>query len=362
MIEPFRSATRPATMRALRERVRGTRWPVGMVSDGGVPLSDMREVARHWLEDFDWLAREAEVMRLPHFKARLDGLDVHFVHVRSARADAMPVLLLHGWPGSFLEMLDMVPALSESFHVVVPSLPGFGYSDAPVDSGMSNERIARLMAQLMTALGHGRFAIHGGDVGAGVATWLALHHPERTAALHLNYIPGSYAPHVSGDMTPQETAFGRERDNWLDARGAYAHVQRTRPLTLSYGLNDSPMGLAAWMLEKFREWADPRHPIALDVILSHVMLYWTTGSIFSSVRLYLESAQTPLRFASGQRVRVPCGIARFPYEAPFPPRSWIERAYDVVHWSDMPMGGHFAALEAPNDLARDIVTFVRNAA
>lgn len=356
--EPFRVEVSAETIADLRERLRATRWPGGVSDSGGVPLSQMREVVRYWLEEFDWQARERDLNRFSHFRAELGGLRLHFIHSRAAHRDAMPLLLLHGWPGSFVEMLSILPMLTQSFHVVVPSLPGYGFSEAPSSVGMSNERIAALLAELMTLLGYDRFAVQGGDWGAGIATWLAVRFPSRVAAIHLNYIPGSYAPFVEDVPTDEEASFLRQREQWGDEHGAYGHVQRTRPLTLGYALSDSPAGLAAWIVEKFREWADPRSAIPLDVILTNVTIYWATNTIASSMRLYLESARTPLRFERGERVRVPCGIARFPYEAPFPPRTWIERAYDVTHWTDMPQGGHFAALEAPERLAGDVTEFL----
>jgi pimeloyl-ACP methyl ester carboxylesterase len=358
MIEPFLPAVPAETIADLRQRLRATRWPRGVGDSGGMPLSDMREIVRYWSEDFDWPAREREINRLPHFLADAGGLRLHFIHARSPHPGARPLLLLHGWPGSFVEMLPIVPLLAESFHVVVPSLPGYGFSDAPAAAGMSNARMAELFAELMALLGYDRFVAQGGDWGAGIATWLAVRFPSRVAGIHLNYIPGSYAPFVEGEPSVEEAAFLRERERWADEDGAYGHLQRTRPLTLGYALGDSPAGLAAWIVEKFREWADPRSAVPLDVILTNVTIYWATNTIASSLRLYLESSRTPLRFARGERVPVPCGVARFPLEAPFPPRSWIERAYDVVHWTNVPQGGHFAALEAPAELAADVTQFV----
>ena len=358
MIEPFNIHIPSETIDALRAHLRAARWPSGVSDDGGVPLGEMRNVVHYWLEEFDWPAKERELNSFPHFMAQVAGLRLHYIHVTSANPDATPLLLLHGWPGSFVEMLAIIPMLARSFHVVVPSLPGFGFSEAPSSPGTSNARIASLFGELMDVMGYDRFAVQGGDFGAGIGTWMSLQFPSRVTALHLNYIPGSFAPFVDGDHSAEEAAFIRDRAQWSDENGAYGHVQRTRPLTLAYALSDSPAGLAAWILEKFREWADPRSPIPLDAILTNITIYWATNTIASSMRLYLESARTPLRFERGERVRVPCGIARFPYEAPFPPRSWAERAYEVVSWTDMPHGGHFAALEAPDDLAADVIQFV----
>jgi pimeloyl-ACP methyl ester carboxylesterase len=357
MIEPFEIAVPAETIAGLRQRLAATRWPAGVADSGGMPLGEMREVVRYWREEFDWEVRQRELNRLPHFQARIDGQQIHFIHQRSAAPGAPPLLLLHGWPGSFVEMLGVLPLLARSFDVVVPSLPGHGFSAPATAAGMSNARMAEILAQLMTALGYERFGAQGGDWGAGIATWLAVKFPARLLGIHLNYIPGSYAPALEPPPSAAEQDFLADRAAWAEASGAYGHVQRTRPLTLAYGLSDSPAGQAAWILEKFREWAGPASRLPLDTLLTNVTIYWVTNSIASSVRLYLESAQTPLRFAAGERLAVPCGIARFPHEAPFPPRSWVERVYAVRRWTEMPRGGHFAALEEPELLAADVTAF-----
>ena len=360
MIEPFRVAIPAETIASLGERLQTARWPGGVTESGGISLSRMRSIVRYWRSEFDWAENERNINRFPHFRAEIGELNLHYIHIRSAHTDARPLMLLHGWPGSFIEMLALIPRLAGPFHIVVPSLPGYGFSDAPSSAGMSNERIATLFAELMTVLGYDHFVVQGGDVGAGIATWLAVRFPSRVTAIHLNYIPGSYTPFVEGDPSDEETAFLRRAAEWSDEEGAYSHIQRTRPLTLGYALSDSPVGLAAWIIEKFLEWADPHSAIPLDVILANVTIYWATNTVTSSIRLYLESARTPLRFRHGERIRVPCGIARFPYELPFPPRTWVERVYDVVHWTNMPEGGHFAALESPARLAEDVIDFVHN--
>ena len=357
MIEQFRVEISREVVTDFRDRLRAARWPSGVTDSGGVSLKDVRGVARYAIEEFDWPAQESAMNQLPHFRAECGGSRLHYIHVRSSKPDAAPLLLLHGWPGSFVEMLSVAPLLTESFHLVIPSLPGYGFSDPPTSGGMSNARIAELLAEHMSALGYDRFAVQGGDWGAGIATWLAVKYPSRVIGIHLNYIPGSYEPCVDGDLSAEEAAFLSERARWIEDSGAYGHVQRTRPLTLAYGLSDSPIGLLAWIVEKFYEWADPLTPIPLDTILANVLIYWATNTIASSMRLYLESAHMPLRFARGEHIAVPCGIARFPREAPFPPRMWIERAYNVVHWTNMPRGGHFAALEAPELFAADVKEF-----
>jgi pimeloyl-ACP methyl ester carboxylesterase len=358
MIEPFTIAIPPEQINDLHARLRATRFPLGVTDSGGLPLAEMRRLVEYWLHEFDWPRQERELNRLSHFRTAVDGLRIHFIHASSGRAETIPLLLLHGWPGSFVEMLDVIPRLAESFHVVVPSLSGYGFSDPATEPGMSNALSAERMAELMTRLGYERFAVQGGDWGAGIATWMSLKVPQRIIGLHLNYIPGSYAPFVDGEKTAEEEAFLRSRAEWVEQSGAYGRIQGTRPLTLAYGLGDSQAGLAAWIVEKFREWADPDSRIPLDRLLTNVTLYWVTQTISSSMRLYLESAQTPLQLRQGERVAVPCAIARFPYELPSPPRSWVERGYDVVRWTEMPRGGHFAALEAPDLFARDVTEFL----
>ncbi len=341
----------------LHDRLRRTRWPSGVTDSGGLVLADAQRLVSYWIDDFDWYGQQTRLNSYAQFIVEIDGLNIHFVHIKSTRSDAPPLLLLHGWPGSFVEFLSVVDRLRESYQLVVPSLPGYGFSSPATSAGMSNKLMADVMVTLMRTLGYERFGVHGGDVGAGVATWLAFKYPDRTIGLHLNFIPGSYVPSSQSDETQDERDFILRRSVWVDKSGAYSHQQRTRPLTLSYSLSDSPAGLAAWIAEKVREWADPASAISRDTILTNVTIYWVTNSIASSVRVYLESSATPLRFEAGQRVAVPTGIAHCPFDTPFPPRSWVGRAYDVRRWTELPRGGHFAALETPELLAEDIDSF-----
>jgi pimeloyl-ACP methyl ester carboxylesterase len=331
----------------LRERLHRTRWPDHATFGGGMPFEEMREIVRYWADDFDWPREQARLNEFEHFIAE----DIHFIRARGERG-AIPLLLLHGWPGSFVEFLDVIPLLAGPFDLVIPSLPGFGFSSKPKAAGRSTRQMAALFVSLMQQLGFSRFFVQGGDFGAGIATWMAVDHPDHLLGIHLNYIPGSYLPPPGPPLTPDEAKFQRDDARWLDESGAYSHVQRTRPLTLGYALNDSPAGLAAWLVEKFREWADPASELPLDRILTNVTIYWLTETILSSLRLYGEAAKT--RLALTERLRVPTAIARFPLEEPFPPREWIERGYDVRRYTEMPVGGHFAAMEQPALLAGDI--------
>lgn len=357
-MKPFTIHIADDAIADLRERLRGWRQPVGVIDSGGVPLDEMNSLIAYWRDEFDWRAHERALNELPQFLADVDGVPLHFVHVKTARTNATPLLILHGWPGSFIEMRKIIPLLSEKFDVIVPSLPGYGFSPLG-GSGFSNRRVAEVMADLMTLLGYSRFAVQGGDWGAGIATWLALAHPSRLIGMHLNYIPGSYAPFVAGDMTEEEASFVKVRDRWIAESGAYGHVQRTRPLTLAYGLSDSPAGLAAWIYEKFVEWSDPDTRPVIDDILANISLYWFTNTIGSSMRMYLESSKTLLQLAGNTRIETPAAIFRCRHEAPFPPRRWVERGYNVKRWTECDRGGHFAAMETPVELAADIAAFFK---
>ena len=375
-IAPFRPTLDAEVLLDLRERLARTRAPGdGAPSDAdlGITAAELGVLVARW-RGFDFGALERKMAAVPHFLADDSSGRIHFFHVRGSGPRPFPLLLLHGWPGSFLEMLEIAPMLADpaahggeakdAFDVVVPSLPGYVFSDAPRERGAHPGPIADAFARLMDALGYETFGAQGGDWGASVATRLALQEPARIAGIHLNYLPGSFAPHLgegAAPLSPAEQRFLGERERWVEEEGAYGSLQRTRPRTLAHALSDSPAGLLAWIGEKFLRWSDPatdRERIA-DAIIANATLYWTTGTIGSSMRLYAEARRAPLAFAAGQRVRVPCGVARFPLEAPMPPREWAGRAYDVVRWTEMPRGGHFAALEEPELLARDVREFFR---
>jgi pimeloyl-ACP methyl ester carboxylesterase len=378
-VRPFRIDVPDETLRDLRDRLDRTRWPDAIAGSGweyGADLATLRGIVDAWRTVYDWRAQEAALNRFRQFRAEVGGIGIHFVHEKGKGPDPFPLILTHGWPGSFAEMLKLVPLLvdpaahggdpTDAFDVVVPSLPGYGFSDRPASRGMSTFRIAEIWADLMAGLGYSRYGAQGGDWGASVTTVLALQHPDRLAGIHLNYIPGSYLPHRgpgNPQLTEAEKEFLASKERWYAGEGGYAHVQATRPDLLGIGLNDSPAGLAAWILEKFRAWADCDGDLekrfSRDELLTHVMIYWVTGTITSSCRLYYEASRRPLRLGPGERVRVPCGVAAFPKEAPFPPREWVERGYDVTRWTPMPRGGHFAALEEPDLLAADLRAFFR---
>jgi pimeloyl-ACP methyl ester carboxylesterase len=356
----------------LHLRLQRTRWPdtvTGSAWTYGLDLDWMKSLAEYWLNTYDWRAEERALNMHPHFIAEVDGIRIHYLHFRSTHAHAVPLVITHGWPGSFLELLKVAPMLAESasdpFHVVVPSLPGFGFSERPASPGMNTFRTADLWVKLMRGLGYDRFFAQGGDIGANVSSVLAWKHPESVIAFHLNYIPGSYRPwldEATPPLGPEESAFRQQAQHWHDEKGGYWHVQATQPQTLGFTLNDSPVGLAAWLIDKYRDWADcdgvVERRFSRDELLTHVSLYWFTETIASSCRMYLEMRKAPLVFGRGERITIPCGVLRLAREEPMPPRSWVERVYNVVHWTEHPKGGHFAAWEEPDVFVKDVRQFV----
>lgn len=375
----FKIAVEDEALTDLLRRVGGARLidPIDPESsEDGTSLRLVRRLANRWTNGFDWRATEARLNRLPQFISRIDGLDVHYVHQRGVGPAPMPLILTHGWPGSFIEMERILPLLTDpaahggdpldAFDVVVPSLPGYGFSQAPQSTGVSTRIIAGIWAGLMAGLGYDRYGAQGGDIGAGVSMWLARQRPEALTGVHLNYIPSSFAPCIDAavaPVTPDEQSFLDRVKAFAAEGGAYAALQATRPQTLAYALSDSPIGLTAWMAEKFDAWSDHDGDVEavtpLDTIITNVSLYWFSGTIDASLRLYKENRLDPLAFAPDERSAVPLGVAVFPRELPMPPRSWVERVFDVRRWSMMPKGGHFAALEQPEALAEDIRAFFR---
>ena len=377
-VEPFRASVPERVLADLRERLAGTRWPEPVAGVGwteGVDQAWLRRVVTHWERRFDWRAQEARLNALPQFLVGVGDTRIHCIHLKGRGPKPMPLILTHGWPGSVFEMLEIIPMLADpvahggsaqdSFDVVVPSIPGYGFSERPTSPGVSNSAVADLWIGLMEQLGYSRFAAQGGDWGAGISTWIARKAPERLVGLHLNYIPGSFRPWVESEssLSSEERAFLADKAQWAEEEGAYGHIQATRPGTLGIGLTDSPAGLAAWILEKVRAWADCDGDVesrfSLDELLANVTLYWVTNTAASSIRLYREAKLTPLQLGPGERIRVPMGFANFPFEAPSPPRRWVERGYEVRRWTEMARGGHFAAWEEPELLAKDIREFFR---
>ena len=370
LTQPFVAHVPQGALDDLQARLANTRWPTALPGtewDYGTSRPFLQELVTYWAQEFDWRKVEAASNAFPNFTTDLDGHRIHYLHVRGKGPKTIPLLLTHGWPGSFLEMLALIPLLTAagpvSFDVVIPSLPGFGYSAPFTAPGGSSLAVAELWHQLMGHLGYPRYGAQGGDVGAGVSTWLALKHPASVIGLHLNYIPGSYKPYLqAGEVLSLEVlAYQKTVADWSAREGAYGAMHGTKPLTAAYGLNDSPAGLCAWIVEKFYSWSDKRPDGGLvftqEELLANVTLYWLTQSIYSSMAIYKENSRRPLAFGPEDYVRVPVAFAQFPKELPTPPRAYVEKGFNIRRWTPMPAGGHFAAVEQPALLATDLKAF-----
>ena len=377
--QPFKIAVDDAVLDDLRRRLADTRWPDEIKASGwdyGTNLDYLKELVEYWRTGFDWRTQEQMINSFSHFKAVVDGLEVHFLHQRGTGASPMPLVLTHGCPSSFFEMYKIVPLLADpgshggdpadSFDVVATSLPGFGFSDRPNQRGMQVQKVADMWAKLMTEnLGYRRFGAQGGDIGAGVTACLGFAHPEKVIGIHLTSLfrPVPYLGPGSGALTEAEKAHMDQAEQWEQAEGGYHHVQGTKPQTLSYGLNDSPAGLAAWIVETYRAWSDcdgnVESRFTKDELLTNITIYWVTQTIGSSTRMYYENRHHLWVMKQDERIQAPSAIAIFPREISTPPREWAERSYDVRRWTEMPRGGHFAALEEPELLAEDMRAFFR---
>lgn len=366
-IQPYRIHVPPAQLDDLRLRLTRTRWPEGEpVPDWsqGVPLDAVTALCRYWLEEYDWRATEKRLNQIPQFRTRIDGLPIHFLHVRSLRPGATPLVLTHGWPGSFLEFEQVLPQLTDppageaAFHVVVPSLPGYGYSGLPVTTGWDIHRIAHAWCELMTRLGYPRFLAAGSDWGTSISTSIALQRPGRLIGLHL--VPPLAPPDRDApDLTTAERVSLADLAQRTCVGSGYSAIQGTSPQTLGYGLSDSPTGLAAWIAEKLWTWTDAAAGgLTRDQMLDNIALYWFTGTAVSSTRLYWESIATVSEWFTGatdDTISVPTGCSIFPKEVPRPSRRWAARRFtNIVHWSEPDRGGHFAGWEQPELLARDL--------
>ncbi len=376
---PFRIHIPDGELAELNRRLDGARWPVPVDDEGwddGASVAFMRTLAHHWRNRFDWRTHEARLNSLPQCIMTVGGLDIHFVHQLGKGPAPLPIILTHGWPGSFVEMERVIPLLADpaahggdpadAFHVVVPSLPGYGFSQAPAGPGVNSARIAELWVGLMEGLGYHRFGAQGGDIGASVSLWLARIFPEQILGAHINYISDSYRPPAGPGESPRtagEQDYLDKAAAWAGAEGAYAAMHGTKPQTLACALTDSPIGLAAWITEKFRSWSDcdgdVERVFTMDTMLTGISLYWFGNMLNASLRLYKENRLRPLAFEASERVTTPLGVVLFPRELPMPPRSWVERVFNVARWTTMPRGGHFAALEQPELLAEDIRAFFR---
>ena len=376
-IRPFEVAVSDEVMEDLRLRLARTRLPDqldGAGWDYGTELEYLTELITYWRDDFDWREQERRLNAFDHYKTVVDGLDIHFIHQRSPEPDALPLIITHGWPGSIVEFMEIIGPLTDpvahggeaadAFHVVAPSMPGYGFSDKPIEPGFGPEQIAEVGAQIMERLGYERYGIQGGDWGSIVSRWHAFNHPDHAVGLHLNMLTSGPPQGVEDptDGVPAEELARSEarRSFYTTAENGYAQIQGTKPQTLGYALNDSPAGQAAWIVEKFRAWCDCNGDVesvfTRDALLTNITIYWVTETATSSARLYYESRHAPTSRAMG-RIDVPTGAIIFPYELFITPRRWAEASYNITHWTEVPRGGHFAAMEQPGVLVHDLRAF-----
>jgi pimeloyl-ACP methyl ester carboxylesterase len=379
-VTPFRVDIPQEVLDDLRARLDGTRWPEAeTVADWsqGVPLAYLRGLCRYWAEGYDWRATERRLNLLPQFRTEIDGLGIHLLHVRSPHPDAFPVVLTHGWPGSIVEFLKVIGPLTDptahggeatdAFHLVIPSLPGYGFSDRPAQPGWGVERIAGAWARLMARLGYQRYGAQGGDWGTSVSTSIAQQDPEHVAGIHLNPPLAPPDPATFDDLTDRERAALASLDHAAEWESGYSQEHATRPQTIGYALVDSPAALCAWIVEKFWSWTDHdghlENLLSRDELLDNVMLYWLPGTGASSVRLYWESIRQVNRWISGpttDTVAVPTGCSIYPKELQRPSRRWAERRFtDIRYWNELDRGGHFAALEQPDLFVEEVRSFFR---
>jgi pimeloyl-ACP methyl ester carboxylesterase len=373
-IRPFRIEIPDADLDDLRRRLAATRWPDRETVDDwsqGIPLAYVQEVCAYWAEKYDWRAREKALNRHPQFQTTIEGVDIHFVHVRSPHEGARPLLLTHGWPGSIVEFQKVIGPLTDptahggnaedAFHVVCPSLPGYGFSGKPAQSGWGVQKIADVWSELMQRLGYDRYLAQGGDWGAMVTTCIGIQDPDHCAAIHLNMPIVPPDPDTMNDLTPAEQSALAGMQHYTDKDSGYSKQQSTRPQTVGYGLVDSPSGQAAWILEKFWSWMDcdghPENVLTRDELLDNVMLYWLPATAASSARLYWESFNVPPM----DSVKVPVGCSIFPKEIFRSSRRWAEKHFgSLLHWNELERGGHFAAFEQPETFVDEVRTCFRS--
>ena len=377
-IQPFNIDVPEADLRDLRDRLARTRWPDDLPEVGweyGVPADYLRDLAEYWQTTYDWRAQEARLNRYPQFTTTIDGQNIHFLHVRSPEPDALPLVLTHGWPGSVAEFLQVIGPLTDprghggdpadAFHLVIPSLPGFGFSGPTHDKGWNTGRVASAWATLMQRLGYARYGAQGGDMGALVSPELTHVDAEHVVGVHVNaatvgFIPwGAVEPALVETFTETEKARLARSQKFLSEGNGYFQIQATRPQTLAYSLDDSPTGQLAWFVDKFHEWTHGpmEEAVDRDQILTNVMFYWITRTAGSAARMYYENMHATPSWGRPPS-RIPVGVAAFAEDVAI--RRYGEQSYNIVHWSDFERGGHFAAMEAPDLLVQDVQTFFRD--
>ena len=366
-----------STLEELYSRLSNTRWPnqlKGSDWERGMKKDYLQSLVGYWQNDYDWRAQEKELNSYSQFKCKIDGINIHFIWEKGKGKNPTPIILTHGWPDSFLRYKKIINKLTDparfggdpndSFDVIVPSLPGFGFSDKPELSGYNNARVAELWIKLMTEnLGYSKFAAAGGDIGSGVTRYMALNHPQLLIGIHLTDVGIIRDLLVASDeskLSQAEIAYKKTAQQWMAQEAGYISIQSTKPQTLSYGLSDSPVGTAAWILEKFRSWSDCKGQLensySKDELLTNVMIYWLTNTLSSSVNMYYENTHS---LPPMGKIEIPTGIALFAQDILLPPKEWTVKNLNIVQWTEIPRGGHFTAMEEPDLFVEDIRKFYR---
>ncbi len=384
MKKSFKINIKQSILDDLKSRIANTRWTDEIENskwEYGTSKTYLEELCKYWENSFDWKKQEEYLNSFPHFKTTIDGVGLHYIHQKGESKNSIPLLLTHGYPDSFVRFLKIIPLLTKedengfSFDVVIPSIPGYGFSDIPTEPGMNKKRIAELFSKLITEdLGYNKFVAHGGDWGAGISEQIALYHSESLLGIHLTDIPFEHGMNEPKDATSSEKKYFEATKKWQMTEGAYSIIQSTKPQTLAYGLNDSPVGLAAWIIEKFKSWSDNDGDIETcftkDELLTNLTIYWATETINSAMRLYNEAMQAMMDAMynplvklnpfdkTGDKSEVPAAFAIFPKDISTPPKDLADRFFNVQQWTEMSAGGHFAAMEQPELLAEDIRKFV----
>jgi pimeloyl-ACP methyl ester carboxylesterase len=375
-IEKFNINVSDEILDDLKYRLDHTRFPEQLAAldwERGTNINYLKSLVSYWREEFDWRAQEEELNLFSHFHCEVDGIDIHFIHERGKGHNPIPIILTHGWPDSFLRYKKLIPMLTDpasyggnpedSFDVIVPSVPNFGFSSQPKHGGMNNSQVSELFAKLMTEkLGYSKFAAAGGDIGSGVTRYLAFNHPHLLIGIHLTDI-GIIKDLITSkdeELSEEELEYKKAATSWISNEGGYISIQSTKPQTLAYGLSDSPVGLAAWIIEKFRDWSDCNgdlsNSFSKDELLTNIMIYWVTNTIGSSANMYYENIHSLPKLGY---IKVPTGIALLPQDILLPPRKWAEKNLNITRWATIARGGHFTAMEEPMLISKEIIIFFK---
>lgn len=375
-IEKFNINVSDEILEDLKYRLDHTRFPEQLEDldwERGTDINYLKSLVSYWRDEFDWRAQEEELNRFSHFHCEVDGIDIHFIHERGTGPNPIPIILTHGWPDSFLRYKKLIPMLTDpasyggnpedSFDVIVPSVPNFGFSSQPKHGGMNNSHVSELFVKLMTEkLGYSKFAAAGGDIGSGVTRYLAFNHPDLLIGIHLTDI-GIIKDLIASkdeELSEEELEYKKAATSWISNEGGYISIQSTKPQTIAYGLSDSPVGLAAWIVEKFRDWSDCSgdlsNSFSKDELLTNIMIYWITNTIGSSANMYYENVHSLPKLGY---IKVPTGITLLPQDILLPPRKWAEKNLNITQWTTVARGGHFTAMEEPMLLAKEMRKFFK---